>query len=213
MIISRRRADIANSARNRSLSACISSNDCGRAPSSRLTVSRTARLWTRGTTATPMRQPPSRPMPTYMIDSIILLKFAKKGLRKPAQPSGSLQSRGRVERRGCTTQESSFRSGRADLNQSAQFPIFGRDFVKMDAGEQRERPLIRRLCGAEFFPNRMPPSVVSRSWSLSRLQKSLKTFHPIAFDASGTPVRWSVLYLPLNQVASRPRLNAFSEIG
>ena len=36
----------------------------------------------------------------------------------------------------------------------------------MDAGEQRERPLIRRLCGAEFFPSRaalvpMPPPVVS----------------------------------------------------
>ena len=62
-LISSRRLDIANSVRSRSLSARISAIDCGREPSVRRSVSRTARSRTTGITATPMRVANRKPIP------------------------------------------------------------------------------------------------------------------------------------------------------
>src|SRR5689334_13542604 len=71
-LISRRRADIANSARNWSLSAWISAIDSGVAASMRLVVSRTARLCTSGTIIRPNSIETRKPIARYMIGSIMV---------------------------------------------------------------------------------------------------------------------------------------------
>ena len=68
-LISSRRADMANSARSWSLSAWISAIDSGVAASSRLVVSRTARLCTSGTIASPSSVETRKPIAKYMIGS------------------------------------------------------------------------------------------------------------------------------------------------
>ena len=70
-LISSRRADIANSARNWSLSAWISAIDSGVAASSRRVVSRTARLCTSGTIISPNSIETRKPIARYMIGSIM----------------------------------------------------------------------------------------------------------------------------------------------
>src|ERR1700738_451564 len=70
-LISSRRVDIANSARNWSLSAWISAIESGVAASSRRTVRRTARPCTNGTMISPIRAAARKPSPKYMIGSIM----------------------------------------------------------------------------------------------------------------------------------------------
>ena len=70
-LISSRRVDIANSARSWSLSAWISAIDSGVAASIRRIVSRTARVWTSGMKTSPNRLATRKPMPKYMIGSIM----------------------------------------------------------------------------------------------------------------------------------------------
>src|SRR3954468_7914598 len=70
-LISSRRVDIANSARNWSLSAWISAIETGVAASSRRTVRRTARPCTNGTMISPIRAAARKPRPKYMIGSIM----------------------------------------------------------------------------------------------------------------------------------------------
>src|SRR6266851_5848513 len=82
-LISSRRADIANSARNWSLSAWISAIDSGVAASSRRMVSRTARACTNGMMVSAMRQAARKPTPTYMIGSI--MNYASGRRRYPAE--------------------------------------------------------------------------------------------------------------------------------
>lgn len=62
---------MANSARSRSLSAAISATDDGIVSASCRVVSRTARVWTMGTTARTLIDAARNPMPRYMMDSII----------------------------------------------------------------------------------------------------------------------------------------------
>ena len=68
-LISSRRADMANSARNWSLSAWISAIDSGVAASMRRVVSRTARLCTSGTIVRPSSIATRKPIARYMIGS------------------------------------------------------------------------------------------------------------------------------------------------
>ena len=74
-LISRRRVDMANSARNWSLSAWISAIESGVKASSRRCVRRTARACTSG--MTPMTSKPAtrNPIPTNMIGSIMGLRL------------------------------------------------------------------------------------------------------------------------------------------
>src|SRR6516165_10786900 len=83
-LISSRRVDMANSARSWSLSARISAIESGVEASSRFIVSRTARLWTRGTNNRPSKAATKNPIPKYMTDSIMTLRLEPLGLHKMA---------------------------------------------------------------------------------------------------------------------------------
>src|SRR6516164_2698 len=70
IFISRRRVEMANSARSRSLSARISEIDIGVDASNRFMVNRTARLCTSGMNNRPSKVATKNPIPKYMTDSI-----------------------------------------------------------------------------------------------------------------------------------------------
>ena len=96
-LISSRRADIANSARSWSLSAWISAIDSGVAASSRLVVSRTARLCTSGTIISPNSIETRKPIARYMIGSImkdtpakIIYRSQCHGAQGKRQPNAAL---------------------------------------------------------------------------------------------------------------------------
>ena len=72
IVISRRRFDMANSARRRSLSARISIIDNGVDASSCFVVNRTARLCTGGMNNRPSKVATKNPIPKYMIASIMM---------------------------------------------------------------------------------------------------------------------------------------------
>src|SRR6516225_2266546 len=75
IFISRRRVEMANSARSRSLSARISTIDIGVDASSRFIVKRTARLCTSGMNNRPSKVATKNPIPKYMTDSIMARLF------------------------------------------------------------------------------------------------------------------------------------------
>src|SRR5262249_51685817 len=84
-LISSRRVDMANSARNWSLSARISAIDNGVAASSRRMVRRTARLWTRGTNSNPSSAAARNPIPKNMTGSIMTALLETLGAAYEAQ--------------------------------------------------------------------------------------------------------------------------------
>jgi hypothetical protein len=95
-LISSRRVDIANSARNWSLSAWISAIESGVDASSRRMVSRTARLCTSGMKMTPRRLARRNPIAKYIAGSIMRDTLTQtrqnpcyRGTTKRAKPCGA----------------------------------------------------------------------------------------------------------------------------